>query len=391
MVKAMVGGCCVCSDERGWDENPLVYCDGHGCNVAVHQACYGIVQVPKGPWFCRKCESQERIARVKCELCPSKTGALKRTDTGGWAHVVCALYIPEVRFGNVTTMEPIILASVPHERYLKMCYICEERGKESKTAHGGCMNCNKPGCKQTFHVTCAQSCGFLCEENDGQSGNTVKYVGYCQFHWNKRNKGLLNIKTPEKEKMKLKWEKEKKPKPRTSSESQPPGAPSQKPDSIPKSSSSTSSSSSVPSTSSVTPTTVTTLPGTPKPRGRKPSTVKTLPGNTSGSGTSNAVNETQAKVSQEKENPGVVPSSALVSTAASSVPSTWVASASLVNTTMVSSLSTTTASTESVLAPIPTTASKNAGQVSSKNNVPVTPKSVAQPTTSLPRCTAESL
>jgi len=37
MVKAMVGGCCVCSDERGWDENPLVYCDGHGCNVAVHQ------------------------------------------------------------------------------------------------------------------------------------------------------------------------------------------------------------------------------------------------------------------------------------------------------------------------------------------------------------------
>ncbi|XP_071584363.1 protein AF-17 [Heliangelus exortis] len=63
-MKEMVGGCCVCSDERGWAENPLVYCDGHGCNVAVHQACYGIVQVPTGPWFCRKCESQERAARV---------------------------------------------------------------------------------------------------------------------------------------------------------------------------------------------------------------------------------------------------------------------------------------------------------------------------------------
>ncbi|GAA6228338.1 protein AF-10 isoform X1 [Lates japonicus] len=63
-MKEMIGGCCVCSDERGWAENPLVYCDGHGCNVAVHQACYGIVQVPTGPWFCRKCESQERAARV---------------------------------------------------------------------------------------------------------------------------------------------------------------------------------------------------------------------------------------------------------------------------------------------------------------------------------------
>uniref|UniRef100_A0A8B9RWZ8 PHD-type domain-containing protein n=1 Tax=Accipiter nisus TaxID=211598 RepID=A0A8B9RWZ8_9AVES len=66
-MKEMIGGCCVCSDERGWAENPLVYCDGHGCNVAVHQACYGIVQVPTGPWFCRKCESQERAARVYLE------------------------------------------------------------------------------------------------------------------------------------------------------------------------------------------------------------------------------------------------------------------------------------------------------------------------------------
>ena len=37
MMREMVGGCCVCSDERGWADNPLVYCDGHGCNVAVHQ------------------------------------------------------------------------------------------------------------------------------------------------------------------------------------------------------------------------------------------------------------------------------------------------------------------------------------------------------------------
>lgn len=38
----------------------------------------------------------------------------------GWAHVVCALYIPEVEFANVSTMEPIVLQSVPHERYNKV-------------------------------------------------------------------------------------------------------------------------------------------------------------------------------------------------------------------------------------------------------------------------------
>ena len=91
-------------------------------------ACYGIVTVPTGPWYCRKCESQERAARVRCELCPSKDGALKRTDNGGWAHVVCALYIPEVRFGNVATMEPIILALVPQERYNK---VMRRRGRRN--------------------------------------------------------------------------------------------------------------------------------------------------------------------------------------------------------------------------------------------------------------------
>ncbi|KAK7794622.1 hypothetical protein R5R35_008147 [Gryllus longicercus] len=192
-MKEMVGGCCVCSDERGWAENPLVYCDGQGCTVAVHQACYGIVTVPTGPWFCRKCESQERAARVRCELCPSRDGALKRTDNNGWAHVVCALYIPEVRFGNVTTMEPIILQLIPTERFSKVCYICEEQGKGSRAMIGACMQCNKSGCKQQFHVTCAQALGLLCEEAGNYLDN-VKYCGYCQHHYSKLKKGG-NVKT----------------------------------------------------------------------------------------------------------------------------------------------------------------------------------------------------
>lgn len=176
----MLGGCCVCLDERGWAENPLVYCDGQSCNVAVHQACYGIVKVPSGPWFCRKCESQERAAKVRCELCPHRDGALKRTDGGGWAHVVCALYVPEVAFGSVSSMEPIMLQKVPPDRFNKTCYICEEENRSSKAATGACMTCAKPGCKGTFHVTCAQMAGLLCEEASG--GNQTKYCGYCKSH-----------------------------------------------------------------------------------------------------------------------------------------------------------------------------------------------------------------
>lgn len=68
-MKEMVGGCCVCSDESGSPENPLVYCDGDGCTVAVHQACYGIISVPAGSWYCKRCESQERAAKVVSSCC----------------------------------------------------------------------------------------------------------------------------------------------------------------------------------------------------------------------------------------------------------------------------------------------------------------------------------
>lgn len=51
----------------------------------------------------------------------------------GWAHVVCALYIPEVEFANVSTMEPIVLQSVPHERYNKVTVLSRLRHLQCKS------------------------------------------------------------------------------------------------------------------------------------------------------------------------------------------------------------------------------------------------------------------
>uniref|UniRef100_A0A8C5T5P4 MLLT6, PHD finger containing n=1 Tax=Malurus cyaneus samueli TaxID=2593467 RepID=A0A8C5T5P4_9PASS len=64
------------------------------------------------------------------------------------------------------------------------CYICEEQGRESKAASGACMACNRHGCRQAFHVTCAQMAGLLCEEEVLEVDN-VKYCGYCKYHFNK--------------------------------------------------------------------------------------------------------------------------------------------------------------------------------------------------------------
>lgn len=65
-----------------------------------------------------------------------------------------------------------------------MCYICEEQSKAANAKVGACMQCNKAGCKQQFHVTCAQALGLLCEEAGNYLDN-VKYCGYCQYHYSK--------------------------------------------------------------------------------------------------------------------------------------------------------------------------------------------------------------
>lgn len=153
LIKQMIGGCCVCADDSGYCDNPLVYCDGPGCNVAVHQACYGIVHVPEGPWYCRRCECGEKAARVSCSLCPSREGAMKRTENGQWAHVICALYIPEITFTNVRTMEPIVTANIRSDRMNRRCHLCESNHRADQAEKGVCVSCSKSGCKLWFHVT----------------------------------------------------------------------------------------------------------------------------------------------------------------------------------------------------------------------------------------------
>ena len=104
-------------------------------------------------------------------------GVLKKTDDNRWAHVLCSLYIAEVRFGNNTTMEPIIISAVAASSFgSKICYICEEM-KNPEKQYGVCLPCHKPSCKVVFHVTCAQGRGLLCEEK----GELRFYMAFFSF------------------------------------------------------------------------------------------------------------------------------------------------------------------------------------------------------------------
>ncbi|CAF0782290.1 unnamed protein product [Adineta ricciae] len=185
----LVGGCCVCSDDQGFSNNALVYCDGKGCTVACHTACYGIVSIPDGDWYCRRCEAGEYQA--PCRLCPLLEGAMKRTSDGHWAHVICALYIPEASFGNDSTMEPIMLSKVPSTRFGQICTICKKNGRlNSDAIKGACCECTVKNCSQVFHVTCAQQVGLLYED---VRKNNCQYLIYCEQHQPKFSKFIRQI------------------------------------------------------------------------------------------------------------------------------------------------------------------------------------------------------
>ncbi|KAL9102000.1 MAG: hypothetical protein Q9163_002800 [Psora crenata] len=169
--------CAICDDGDCENTNAIVFCDG--CDLAVHQECYGVPFIPEGQWLCRKCQLIGR-GTPTCIFCPNTDGAFKQTNASRWSHLLCAIWIPEVSIGNTAFMEPVMdVEKVPKQRWKLTCYICRQK-------MGACIQCGNKNCYIAFHVTCARRARLFLKMKSTHGGpaslDASALKAYCDKH-----------------------------------------------------------------------------------------------------------------------------------------------------------------------------------------------------------------
>ncbi|KAG6422852.1 hypothetical protein SASPL_113234 [Salvia splendens] len=186
--------CNVCHMDEEYENNLFLQCDKcrmmtlvlrfNGFTMtmlrSVHARCYGELEPSGGVlWLCNLCRPGAPVSPLCC-LCPVVGGAMKPTADGHWAHLACAIWIPETCLSDIKKMEPI----------------------DGIDRINKCTDFN---CCVAFHPLCARAAGFCLEPEDmdrvhaappdeDEEDQSIQLLSFCQKHRPKSNENMLSDK-----------------------------------------------------------------------------------------------------------------------------------------------------------------------------------------------------
>ncbi|XP_031112629.1 histone-lysine N-methyltransferase ATX2-like isoform X1 [Ipomoea triloba] len=178
--------CNVCHMDEEYVNNLFLQCDK--CRMMVHARCYGELEPVDGVlWLCNLCRLGAPEFPPPCCLCPVIGGAMKPTTDGRWAHLACAIWIPETCLSDIKKMEPIDgLNRVNKDRWKLLCSICG-------VPYGACIQCSNNNCCVAYHPLCARAAGFCVELEDedrlhlipldeDEEDQCIRLISFCKKH-----------------------------------------------------------------------------------------------------------------------------------------------------------------------------------------------------------------
>lgn len=179
--------CSVCHMDEEYENNLFLQCDK--CRMMVHARCYGELEPVDGVlWFCNLCRAGAPKPPPPCCLCPVIGGAMKPTTDGRWAHLACAIWIPETCLSDIKRMEPIDgLRRISKDRWKLLCSICG-------VAYGACIQCSNNSCRVAYHPLCARAAGLCVElededrlhlisvDDDDVINQCIRLLSFCKKH-----------------------------------------------------------------------------------------------------------------------------------------------------------------------------------------------------------------
>lgn len=100
--------CVVCSKPESRPPNQILFCDG--CDMAVHQKCYGVARIPKDDWLCNDC------SQITASTIPA-------TETKTKASIKASETVPEIPNldKHLQSLKRVLLDRCTGRRRIKLC------------------------------------------------------------------------------------------------------------------------------------------------------------------------------------------------------------------------------------------------------------------------------